>query len=281
MRLRLLPLAAVAAAAIACAAAGSSGAASPSLTLVHPGQITVATYGNGFPTIVVNSNGTLGGTSGAWINAFAKANGLKVKLFQTTFTSAILAVQQGKADLTLDIYYNPARGKTMLYTYPFSVEGLEVFTNKSFDYTGPSSLQGKKVAAVTGVVWDSALQKTFGSGLQLYPSQPEAATALLNGQVDAYFEADAQYFAPPISKSPNIVAHNISPGQFGVPGADIKSLGYLVVNCKESSLVNGLDSTLASLEKSGQWSKTLTAAGAPAGSLPDQTPSRVRPAMSC
>src|SRR6266852_4230569 len=95
MRLRSLTLLAALAGAIAIAFAAGSSAATPNLELVHAGQITVATYGNGFPTIVVGKNGTLGGTSGAWINAFAKANGLKVKLFQTTFTSAILAVQQG------------------------------------------------------------------------------------------------------------------------------------------------------------------------------------------
>ena len=71
-----------------------------------------------------------------------RRNGLKVKLFQTTFTSAILAVQQKKADLTMDIYYTPDRAKSLYYTYPFSVEGLQVFTKNDFKYTGPGEPQG-------------------------------------------------------------------------------------------------------------------------------------------
>src|SRR4029077_4711344 len=105
MRFTFVTAVAVLAGVLAIAGSGAArsnlGAAMP--TLVHGGTLTVATYGTGFPTVVVNKNGTLGGTSGAWINAYAKAAGLKVKLFQTTFTSAILAVQQKKADLTMDI----------------------------------------------------------------------------------------------------------------------------------------------------------------------------------
>jgi ABC-type amino acid transport substrate-binding protein len=281
MRLRSLTLVVVLAGAIAVAVAGGSSAATPNLELVHSGQLTVATFGNGFPTIVIGKNGTLGGTSGAWLNAFAKANGLKVKLFQTTFTSAILAVQQGKADVTLDIYYTPERSKTLLYTYPFSVEGLQVFTKKSFPYSGPSSLKGHKVAAVTGVVWDDFLKKSFGTDLQLYPSQAEAATAFLNGQVDAYFEADAQYFAPPINKSPDVTPHNLKPGQYSVPAGYTKGYGYVVVNCKGKNLTKALNSELASLETSGEWAKILAAAGAPVGTLAAQVPPRTSPKQGC
>jgi ABC-type amino acid transport substrate-binding protein len=281
MRRTSLTFFAVLAGAIAIAFAGGSSAAAPELELVHGGQITVATYGNGFPTIVVGKNGTLGGTSGAWINAFAKANGLKVKLFQTSFTSAILAVQQGKADVTLDIYYTPERSKTLYYSYPFSVEGIQVFTKKSFPYSGPASLKGHKVAAVTGVAWVPYLQKAFGSDLQLFPSQAEAATAFLNGQVDGYFEADAQYFAPPINKSADVVPHNLKPGQYTIPGGFTKGYGYLVLNCKAKNLTKALNVSLTSLEKSGKWAQVLKAAGAPAGTLAAQVPPRQSPKQGC
>jgi ABC-type amino acid transport substrate-binding protein len=281
MRLRSRTVVVALAGAIAIAFAGGSSGATRNLGLVHNGQITVATYGNGFPTIIVKSNGTLGGTSGAWINAFAKANHLKVKLFQTTFTSAILAVQQRKADVTLDIYYTPARSKTLYYSFPFSVEGLQVFTKKSFPYSGPASLSGHKVAAVTGVAWVPFLQTAFGSDLQLFPGQAEAGTAFVNGQVDAYFEADAQYFVPPINKSPNVVPHNIKPGQYGIPADFTRTFGYLVLNCKAKKLTKALNATLTRLEKSGKWAKILKAAGAPKGTLAAQIPPRKSPLQGC
>ena len=282
MRFTFVTIAALCAAAVAIAGSGAarsrSSAAPPSL--VHGGTLTVATYGTGFPTIVVNKDGTIGGTSGAWINAYAKANNLKVKLFQTTFTSAILAVQQKKADLTMDIYYTPERAKTLYYTYPFSVEGLQVFTKKGFNYTGPSSLKGHKVAAVSGVVWTDGLKKYFGSDLQEYPSQAQAATAFMNGQVDGYFEADAQYFVPPINKSANVVPHNLKDGDYGLTGY-AKGYGYIIVNCGAKDLASGLNATLAQLEKSGQWTQVLKTAGAPAGTLAAQIPPRTSPKQGC
>jgi len=279
MRITYVAVAASIVGALVLAGSGAARqAAAP--TLVHDGTLTVATYGTGFPTIVVNKDGSIGGTSGAWINAYAKANGLKVKLFQTTFTSAILAVQQKKADLTMDIYYTPDRAKSLYYTYPFSVEGLQVFTKKGFNYTGPASLKGHKVAAVSGVVWTDGLKKYFGSDLQSYPSQAQAATAFMNGQVDAYFEADAQYFVPPINKSADVVPHNLKDGDFGLSGY-AKGFGYIITNCGAKDLAAGLNATLAQMEKSGQWAQVLKDAGAPAGTLAAQIPPRKSPAQGC
>ncbi len=251
------------------------------LPLVHSNQLTVATFGTAFPTIVINKNGSIGGTSGAWINEFAKANGLKIKLFQTTFTGGILAVQQGKADLTMDIYYTPERAKTLFYTYPFSVEGVQVFTKKNFRYSGPASLKGKKVAAVSGVAWTPTLQKHFGSDLQAYPSQAQAAQAFLNGQVDAYFEADAQYFTPPINKSRSVVPHNIKPGQFGLSADYTRGYGYIIVNCKAKALATALNKTLTDLQRGGKWARVLKAAGAPPGTLAAEVPPRKSPKQGC
>lgn len=282
MRLTFVTISALLVGAIAIAGSGAarSGSNATPPTLVHSGALTVATYGTGFPTVVVNKNDTLGGTAGAWINAYAKANNLKVKLFQTTFTSAILAVQQKKADLTMDIYYTPARAKSLYYTYPFSVEGLQVFTKNHFNYTGPASLKGHKVAAVSGVVWTDALKKYFGSDLQEYPSQAQAATAFMNGQVDGYFEADAQYFVPPINKSPSVTPHNLKDGDFGLTGY-AKGYGYIITNCGAKDLAAGLNATIAQMEKSGQWAQVLKVAGAPAGTLAATVPPRTSPKQGC
>ncbi len=269
--------------AVSSAPAASTAAASPAaqLKLVQPGVLTVATYGNGFPTIVVNSDGTLGGTDGAWLNDFAKAHNLQVKLFETTFTSAILAVEQGKADITLDIYYTPARSHQLYYTYPNNTEGLQVFTQKSLNYTGPASLTGKKVASVTGIIWDTVLKAAFGSNLQLFPTEVAGETALINGQVAAYFDSVAQYFAPPFNKSPNIAAHEIIPGQFGISSSLINVYGYNVVGCSEQSLAAALDDELTSLETSGQWATILQQAGVPAGTLFAKVPARQLPPENC
>jgi len=108
---------------------------------ITPGVLTIATYGSALPLMKVGPGANeIGGLSGGWANAFAQDFGLQVKLFQTTFSSTLLAVQQGKADLGEPVYYNPTRAKTYYYTYPVDLESLVVFTKKSFSYSGPSSL---------------------------------------------------------------------------------------------------------------------------------------------
>jgi len=96
----------------------------------------------------------------------------------------------------------------------------------------------------------------------------------MNGQVAAYFDADAQYFAPPFNKSPDIVPHNINPGEFGVPASLTTVYGYDVVGCGAKSLADALNAELTTLETSGQWATILKDAGAPEGTLAAQIPPR-------
>src|SRR5690242_14015747 len=79
---------------------GSSGSSSaPPFKTITAGTLTIATYGSAPPLITVGPGpNDIGGLSGGWAKEFAKQYGLQVKLFQTTFASSLLAVQQGKAD---------------------------------------------------------------------------------------------------------------------------------------------------------------------------------------
>jgi ABC-type amino acid transport substrate-binding protein len=244
-----------------------------------PGVLTIATYGSDPPLITVGpGQNQIGGVSGAWINAFAADFGLTVHLFQTTFASSLLAVQQGKADVGAPVYYNADRAKTYYYTYPVDIESLVVFTKKSFNYTGPSSLLGHKVGTVTGYVWTPYFQKFFGSSLQLYTSATDAQTAFVNGQLDAYMDADINYFNPPMSLSPNIALHSVSGGDFGIPAGTIANESYWIVNCSEKALANAMDLERDKLQST--WASILSHDGAPAGT-PQNTPPLDSPAEAC
>jgi len=250
-----------------------------SIKTISPGVITIATYGSDPPLITVGPGANqLGGLSGDWINAFAAESGLKVKLFQTTFASTLTAVQQGKADIGAPVYYTSARAQLYYYTYPVDVESLVVFTKSSFHYTGPSSLLGHKVGSVTGYVWTPYFQKFFGSDLLVYPTAKDAQTAFVNGQIDAYLDADLNYFSPPMSLSPTISVHAVSGGDFGVPADLVSSQSYWIVRCNEQGLANALD--VARQKLVATWANLLTSDGAPAG-YPQQTPSLVKPAEAC
>src|SRR5262245_28690149 len=168
-------------------AAGTPASGQPaSYQLVKPGVLTVATYSSTPPAIIVGPGDQLGGLDGALLTSFAREHGLTLSLYQTTFASVILAVQQGKVDVGTYYYYTSERAKTVYYTYPFLREQASVITLKSFPYSGVESLKGKKVGGVVGHVWAPYLQKAFGANAVLFPNGLNVAPALLHGRVDAY-----------------------------------------------------------------------------------------------
>lgn len=265
---------------IACGSSSQS-ASPPPFKTITAGTLTIATYGSAPPLMTVGPGpNDVGGLAGGWAKAFASEYGLQIKLFQTTFASTLLAVQQGKADIGEPVYYNAERAKTYYYTYPVDVEALVVFTKKDFNYTGPDSLKGHKVATVTGYVWTPYFQKFFGSSLQLYSGAADAKTAFMNGQVEAYLDADINYFSAPLSLSPQLSLHTVKDGDFGIPGDIIANESYWIVNCGEKDLAKAMDKTRDRLESSGQWKSIVAGDGAPPGT-PQQTPKLVVPQNLC
>jgi ABC-type amino acid transport substrate-binding protein len=267
-----------------CGGSSTSSATSSiqwSLHTITPGVLTIATYGSAPPLITVGPGANdIGGLSGAWAKAFAADFGLQVHLVQTTFASTLVSVQQGKADIGAPVYYNPDRAKTYYYTYPVDNESLVVFTKKDFSYSGPSSLTGHKVGTVTGYVWTPYFQKFFGSNLQLYTAASDAKTAFMNGQIDAYLDADINYFSAPLSLSPTIALHSVAGGDFGIPADTIANESYWIVSCKQKDLANALNLERDKLESSGKWATILSGDGAPPGT-PQNSPKLDTPAENC
>ena len=268
-------------ASIACGSSPSSSSSPPAFKTIESGTLTIATYGSAPPLITVGPGpNDIGGLSGGWAKEFAKEHGLQIKLFQTTFASTLVAVEQGKADIGAPVYYNSDRAKKYYYTYPVDVEALVVFTKKGFNYTGPDSLKGHKVATVTGYVWTPYFKTFFGPSLQLYSAASDAKTAFMNGQVDAYLDADINYFSEPLSLSPQLALHTVKAGDFGIPGEIIANQSYWIVNCKEKDLGSAMNKTRETLESNGKWKSIVDGDGAPAGT-PQQTPALTLPQTLC
>jgi ABC-type amino acid transport substrate-binding protein len=232
--------------------APSSSESKQSFSTVEPGTFTVGVYQIYIPVMIVSGN-TIAGVDGAWMTQFAKDHNLKLKPFQTTFASTILAVQQNRIDVALAYYYTPARSQSVYYTYPFDQEGARVFTLATFNYTGPESLNGQKVATVQGFAWNSQLQQAFGSNLVQYATKAEAQTAVNNGQVKALFAGNLGWFDPPWSGTDTIAPHVIKPGDFGFPASLIDVYDYNVVNCNNKGLAKALNDELGQMKNSGTW----------------------------
>jgi ABC-type amino acid transport substrate-binding protein len=244
---------------------------------VNPGYLTVATHGSLVPEIVVGPGDQLGGVDGALFNAFVRERGLKLKLFQTTFASMILAVEQHKVDVGEGVFYTPERAKHVYYTYPFYVSHAVIFTLKSFPYSGPSSMTGKRVGTVIGYVWAPHLQRWSASGAALFPDEVTVGKALLNGQIDGYINGEGVIHAAPFKDSPNVVAHRLHVGDFGMPESALANLAYNIVTCNNRGVAAALDQELVKLHTNGEWQKNLTANGLG----PDADPEPKSPAQLC
>jgi ABC-type amino acid transport substrate-binding protein len=225
--------------------------------LVEPGYLTVGTYGTGIPAIIVGPGDKLGGLDGALLNTFARDHNLQIKLYQTTFASQILAVEQGKIDVGTYVFHTAERAKHVFYTYPFWVSHAVIFTSKSTPYSGPKSMEGKKVGTVVGFVWAPYLQKWSATGGVLFPDQATIAQALLNGQIDGYVNGEVLLHTPPISDSPDIVAHRLEAGDFGFPASILSNLSYNIVNCSNRNLAAAMDQEFAKSHSDGEWQAVL------------------------
>ncbi len=241
--------------------------------LVNPGYLTVGTYGTVLPVIIISPGDTMGGQEGALFNAFVRDHSLKLKLYQTTFSSMILAVEQGKIDAGTYVFYTQERAKHVYYTYPFFVSRAVIYTLKSFPYTGPESMNGQKVGTVVGFVWAAPLQAWSPSGAALFPDQTTVGQALLNGQIQGYVNGNMVIHAPPLSDSPNVVAHPLHPGDFTIPESMLSNNAYNIVGCANRGLAAALDRELATMHSTGEWRKALAANGLE--DVPLKTPGQI------
>lgn len=247
---------------VACGSSSTpTGGTTPdAFSLLTPGTLLVSTWGTSQPEVVINGDGTMGGLDGALLKAFAKDHNLQIKLFQTTFASSILAVQQGKADMGAYFYWSDARAKQAFYTFPFFADTSVVITKSDFNYTGPDSLKGKKIGGIVGSVYTPYVQKAFPANLvSIYPDIPQEGQALLNGQVDALVESNTVAAEPPLLGRSDIKLWPINAGDFGLPASMMQNLSYNVVPCNNKPLADALDAELKKIVQSGDWDATLKA----------------------
>jgi ABC-type amino acid transport substrate-binding protein len=239
---------------------GVSGASKPDRSstnlpfhLVHPGDLTIGVYGV-YPPAVSYAGNHLGGIEGVWLNAFAKQYGLKVKLYETTFSSVVLAVEEHKVDVGLYFYYSTTRSKQVQFTAAFDIDTNKLFTKKNFPYKGPNSVTS--VGSVTGFAIVPTLQTALGSRLVLFPNSSAENTALLNGQIQGAMAGYSGVFPTPLTPK-NATAHTLAAGTWGLAADVLKTNDYNITACNDGALVTAMNSTLKSIVRSGAWKKGL------------------------
>jgi len=236
---------------------GQVASAQEKLDLVEPGYLTVAVFANRHPVIGYDNNDVMQGVDGGFFKAFAESHGLKVKIYKTTFSSTILAVQQGKVDIGTWFYYTPERAKQVRYTFPFLKDTAAVYTMGPLEYTGPDSLKGKVVSTVVGYSWAPYVQEVFGSNAKLFPDGTVALAALANGQVDAYIDTSWYSHSGAFAATGGMIARPLSVGDFGMPESVVYGLDYNFVRCGNKALAEALNAEMTALHESGKWAGLL------------------------
>lgn len=227
--------------------------------LVEAGALTIATHGSSAPALVVTPNDEVVGLDGAWLTAFAKDHGLKLRLFNTTFASVILAVETGKVDVGTYYFYREERARHVYFTYPFLRQRGVVFTRRFFQYNGAWSLTGKRIGTGIGFIWAQYLQAAFGASLALFPSALTGLTALFNGYIDGWVDSDdtiSGALGPPPEQ---LAMHLLRAGDFGIPENVITNYAYNFVRCDNSALAKALDDEMTILHRRGTWIRVLKA----------------------
>ncbi len=161
-----------------------------SVTTVSEGKLIVATEA-GFAPYEYLSGDQVVGVDMDIAQAIADELGLELEIMNMDFTGALLAVQQGKADIVAaGVSVDPERSEVMDFSINY-VDSTEVVVvnAESPAVTEPTgeALNGKNVGVQQGNIadlWVSNTENTTPGEITRYTTFSQAAQDLMNGKID-------------------------------------------------------------------------------------------------
>ena len=231
--------------------AGSTNEGDATFTTVEDGKLIMATNCQ-FPPyeMVADGEGAYQGYEGIDIElavAIADKLGLELQIDDMDFDSALLAVQNNAADLTLaGLSYNEDRDEVMDFTTKYAT-GVQVVIVKDGSDVTMDNLGDKLIGTqrgTTGYQYASAAPEDGGYGedhVIAYDNGATAVQALMNGQVDAVIidQAPAEQY----------VAAN--EGLSILPGNWVEEDYCIAVDQGNTALLNAVQSALDELQADG------------------------------
>ena len=231
--------------------AGSTNEGDATFTTVEDGKLIMATNCQ-FPPyeMVADGEGAYQGYEGIDIElavAIADKLGLELQIDDMDFDSALLAVQNNAADLTLaGLSYNEDRDEVMDFTTKYAT-GVQVVIVKDGSDVTMDNLGDKLIGTqrgTTGYQYASAAPEDGGYGedhVIAYDNGATAVQALMNGQVDAVIidQAPAEQY----------VAAN--EGLSILPGTWVEEDYCIAVAQGNTALLNAVQSALDELQADG------------------------------
>ena len=170
--------------------AASSEAASTSaaaeLTTVEAGKLTMATNATFPPYEMTTDSGEIEGIDVDTAKAIAEKLGLELQIDDMDFDAALLAVQQGKADMVMaGVTVTDERQNVMDFTDSYATGIQSIIVKEDSDIASVDDLAGKKIGTQRGTTGYLYCSDDFGDeNVVAYDNGLTAVQMLNNGQVD-------------------------------------------------------------------------------------------------
>ncbi len=234
-----------AASSVASSAAASSEAASAAateLSTVEPGKLIMSTNAAFPPYEMTTDSGEFEGIDIETAQAIADKLGLELQIDDMDFDAALLAVQQGKADMVMaGVTVTDERQNVMDFTDSYATGIQSIIVPEGSDIASPDDLAGKKIGTQRGTTGYLYCTDDFGEdNVVAYDDGLTAVQALNNGQVDAVVidNAPAQEF---VAANPGLVILDTSYAEED----------YAIGVAKGSSLKDAVNAALEELKADG------------------------------
>ena len=171
--------------AAASSEAASSGAAAE-LTTVEAGKLTMATNAAFPPYEMTTDSGEFEGIDIETAQAIADKLGLELQIDDMDFDAALLAVQQGKADMVMaGVTVTDERQNVMDFTDSYATGIQSIIVKEDSDIASVDDLAGKKIGTQRGTTGYLYCSDDFGDeNVVAYDNGLTAVQMLNNGQVD-------------------------------------------------------------------------------------------------
>ena len=170
----------------------SDNAEAADFTTVEEGKLIMSTNAAFPPYETTDDTGAVIGIDPEIAALIAEKLGLELVIDDVDFDSAILAVQQGKADMVMaGVTVNEDRLAVMDFTTSYATGVQVVIVPEDSDITDMDGLEGKLIGCqrgTTGYIYASDTPENGGYGEEnvvAYDNGITAVEALKNGQIDA------------------------------------------------------------------------------------------------
>ena len=171
-------------------AASSSEAASETetaeLSTVEPGKLIMSTNAAFPPYEMTTDSGEFEGIDIETAQAIADKLGLELQIDDMDFDAALLAVQQGKADMVMaGVTVTDERQNVMDFTDSYATGIQSIIVKEDSDIASVDDLAGKKIGTQRGTTGYLYCSDDFGDeNIVAYDDGLTAVQMLNNGQVD-------------------------------------------------------------------------------------------------